>query len=798
MRHRGLSYLSAAGAAVVSLSALAGAPAEHPADRIDVQAERPNVVRYDGQMVVRVFPTSNRQLHAVMMLADSVWSERVGIGPIEIQITPDKLDVLRGMGLDVDILIDDVQKLVDAEWAQIQQADLAAQQAPAHDVRTGTYDPAWYETYHQLADIHQRMNDLAAARPDLASVADIGDGLQDIGGGVHRDILAIRVTAPDEPGNLRDDRPVIIWQACQHAREWISPPVAMYFADQLIEGYGTDPRITNLMDRIDFRIIPVCNPDGYSYTWTNQRLWRKNLRGGYGVDLNRNWAYQWGGDGSSGSTSSETYRGTAAFSEPETQALSAYAASFGSRLASAIDYHSYSQLVLWPFGYAIGASDPEPDRTIFDNLATDMSAEMLSTHGQFYDPIQSWELYAAAGVVDDWWYGTLGIWGMTIELRDTGTYGFELPAEQILATCEENWPAALLFAERTALPASISTPSGLPDVVLADTPTNVQVLIADGMETVNPSTATLYARVGSSGPFTPSALSSLGNSMYQGVLPEAPCGDTIEYYFSVQTTNGSTITFPPGGATAPLVATATEMTFTFDDDMETNSGWTVGAAGDTATTGVWERAAPQATAAQPGSDHSNPGTMCWITGATAGSSVGAYDIDGGATTLTGPTMDGASEAGDAYLTFWYWYNNTAGAAPGEDSMPVSISNDDGATWTQLELFTDSTGDWTYREYLISDYVTPTAQMRVRFVASDLGSGSIVEAGVDDVALVFRGCSGTPCPADLDGSGSLNLDDVNLFANAFAAGDLLADVDGNGVLNLDDVNTFALSFVAGCP
>jgi len=797
MRHRGLSYLSAAGAAALSLSAYAGAPANPVADRIDVQAERPNVVRYDGQMVVRVFPTTQRQLRGAVRLAESVWTDRVGIGPIDIQITPDKLDALRALGLDVDVVIDDVQKLIDAEWQQIQRADLAAQQAPAHDNRTGTYDATWYQTYHQLADVQQRLYDLAAARPDLASVADIGDGLQDIGGGVHRDILALRVTAPDQPGNLRDDRPVIIWEACQHAREWISPPVAMYLADQLIENYGTDPRVTNLMDRIDFRIIPVCNPDGYSYTWTNQRLWRKNLRGGYGVDLNRNWAYEWGGDGSSGSTSSETYRGSAPFSEPETQALSAYSASFGSRLASAIDYHSYSQLVLWPFGYANNVVDPEPDRTFYDTLCTDMSTEILSTHGQFYDPIQSWVLYPAAGVVDDWWYGTLGIWGMTIELRDTGTYGFELPAGQILPTVEENWPAALLFAERTALPASISA-SDLPEVVLADTPTPVEVQIVGARETVDPGTATLFTRVGGSGSYASTAMSASGTT-YAGSLPAAPCADTVEYYFQVQTTAGSTITFPSGGASSPLVATATEMSFAFDDDMEGGTnGWTVGAPGDTATTGLWELANPQGTEAQPEDDHTGSGTTCWITGASAGSSVGTNDIDGGATTLTSPTMDALTGDGDAYLTLWYWYNNSAGSAPGEDSMPIEISNDNGASWAQVDLITDTSSGWTYREYLVSDYVTPSAQMKVRFVASDLGSGSIVEAGVDDVTLVFRGCAATACPADLDGNGTLNIDDINLFAAAFVGGDLAADLDGNGTLNIDDINLFASAFVAGCP
>ncbi|GJM19549.1 MAG: hypothetical protein DHS20C14_17620 [Phycisphaeraceae bacterium] len=785
---RVLGVAAVAAVMVASAGALAGG-----ADRIDVMAERPGVVRYDGHRVVRVRPQTARQLAGAITIAESVWTHRVGMGPIEIQIAPGAEEALRAIGLDPEVVIPDVQALVDAEWAQIQAAAQQAAQGP-RPLRTGTYDQTFYESYQQLADIQARMNTLAAARPDIVSVSDIGDSLES------RDILAYRITGPDQPGNLADDRPIVYWQGGQHAREWVSPATVMYIADQLIELYDTDSRVQALVDSVDFRIVPVVNPDGYVYTWTNQRLWRKNRRnnggGEFGVDLNRNWSYEWGGDGSSGSTGSDTYRGPSPFSEPETEAVRAYTTAFGSRLAAAIDYHSYSQLVLWPFGYAEGIITPEPDRTFYDTLATEMSDVMLQIDGAYYDPIQSWQLYAAAGVAEDWFYGDRGAWSLTIELRDTGSFGFELPANQILPTAIENFEAALLFAERTTTPMSYATPEPIPASVQADTPTPTRVDIIDGVEELDPATAMIHTRP-AGGSFSASAMTAVGANTYEGTIPGTPCGDVVEFYFSAQTTAGKTVTLPAGGAAAPFDADSVLTELGFEDQMEANAGWTVGAPGDSATTGVWERANPQGTAAQPEDDHTPAGTDCWITEAAAGGSLGANDIDGGATTLTSPTLDATEFEGDAYLAFWVWYSNNQGGAPNSDSMPIEISDNNGASWSTLETMSTNTGSWEYHEYRLADFITPTSQVRVRFVASDFGDGSIVEAGLDDFALEFRGCPATTNFADCDGNGSLNVDDVDCFVAAFTTGDLgAADCDGNGSLNIDDVDCFVTAFVGG--
>ena len=102
-------------------------------------------------------------------------------------------------------------------------------------------------------------------------------------------------------------------------REWLTPQTVLYVAEHLLSQYQSDPDVKLLVDNIEWYILPVANPDGYVYSWTTDRFCAES-RNGYGVDLNRNWGYQWGGEGSSGVTTSDLYRGPSAFSEPETQA----------------------------------------------------------------------------------------------------------------------------------------------------------------------------------------------------------------------------------------------------------------------------------------------------------------------------------------------------------------------------------------------------------------------------------------------------------------------------------------------
>ncbi|MEZ6241420.1 MAG: M14 family zinc carboxypeptidase [Phycisphaerales bacterium] len=777
------SLLGRAGIAVALLSLVGTgvSSGQEGAGRLDAPvASRP----YEGVRLVEVMPATREQFDQAVGVARDVWTHRPGPGlPLELLVDESGEAALQKLGLTTTTLVADVQGAVDAQMADVRRR--------AHERGL-----SWFENYKTNAEIRTYVDALAVAHADLATSSVFGTSLQG------RDMYMITITGPDAPGNLGADRPVVIFNGCQHAREWISPMTVTYFADQLLETYDTDARVRALVDNVRIVLAPMINPDGYEYTWSNERLWRKNRRGGYGVDLNRNWGYEWGGDGSSGFTGDETYHGSAPFSEPETQALRDLAISYGDKLAAHIDYHSFSQLILWPFGYANGVQTPEPDRTRFDELAMDMSATIQSVNGAFYTPEQSIDLYAAAGASCDWFYGELGATSFAIELRDTGNFGFLLPANQILPTAEENFAAMLLFLERTTQLLSVSLAVPTPAYVQAGQPYDLEVQALDGVATLDPSSVELHARVGGAGAFSTSSATPLGGSLFQVTLPAAPCGDDIEFYVTADTTEAQTITFPAGGESEALSTTALEISVVLNDDFETDQGWTVSGNISSAAAGRWERAIPVGGGdrGDPPSDADGSG-RCYVTGAADGNT----DVDDGSTILTSPTLD-LSASPEAAVSYWRWYNNSAGASPNEDTFVVEISSNNGASWTTLETVgpsgPETAGGWYLASFRVADYVSATSAVRVRFTASDLGSGSVVEAGVDGFRVEETGCSGPMAcnEADLgEPFGQLDFTDVVAFLGAFAGQQAEADLAAPfGQWDFSDVVSFLGAFGGGCP
>ncbi len=300
---------------------------------------------------------------------------------------------------------------------------------------------AWFDNYQTYAAYQQKLGEYAATYPTLTTLSTIGNSYEG------RAIPAIRITGT---GSAEVAKKTVYLNGMMHAREWIAGMVPMYIADRLLTGYGTDPRITSVLDNTEFMIVPMSNPDGYEYSRLTNRFWRKNRRpngdGSVGVDLNRNYGYQWGlNSGSSPFPDDETYRGTGPFSEPETVALRNVALA-DQDVVTHIDFHSYSQLILSPFSYTV---DPAPDQDLLVQMAHTMADSIQDMHGKIYE----WDdpfLYLASGTSIDWMYGDQGIYSYTIELRPTSSNpGFLLPANQILPTGQEMFPAVLDLAEYT-------------------------------------------------------------------------------------------------------------------------------------------------------------------------------------------------------------------------------------------------------------------------------------------------------------------------------------------------------------
>lgn len=289
--------------------------------------------------------------------------------------------------------------------------------------------------------------------------------------------------------------------------------------------------------------------------------------------------------------------------------------------------------------------------------------------------------------------------------------------------------------------------------------------------------------------------------VFSATFPPLACESVVAWFIEVESASGTVQTLPLAGATDAFVSVAASgrSTLFFDDMNGLITTWAAGLPSDNATSGQWVRVDPNPTGAQPGQCVSPP--LCWITGqGSVGGPLGEADVDNGVTTLTTPMMNAVPEdpaAGDAYLSYYRWYSNDQGANPGVDSMPVLISNDGGASWVQLELVTENANAWVRREYRIADFITPTAEMRVRFIARDLNPQALVEAGVDDVEIFFYICETPPALAgDLDGSCIVDSADLGVLLGAFGSSGA-GDLNGDGITNTEDLGILLGQFGATC-
>ena len=281
------------------------------------------------------------------------------------------------------------------------------------------------------------------------------------------------------------------------------------------------------------------------------------------------------------------------------------------------------------------------------------------------------------------------------------------------------------------------------------------------------------------------------------------CPTSVEYFISFDLQSGTTVTAPAAGASGAFSTLAADEV-DFDDmyDFETPVGFSEGAPGDNATTGIWVRVNPIGTGAQPEDDNTASGTIAWITGqGSVGGGLGENDIDGGTTSLVSNQID-LSATESATISYARWYSNNAGAAPNADVFEVFVSDDDGQTYSLVETVgpagAGTSGGWIETGFNVSDFVDLNSTIRVKFVASDLGEGSVVEAGIDDVRIFGASCGTDSCPADLTGDGTLNFLDVSAFLNAFGSMDPIADFTGDGLLDFFDVSAFLNAFGKGCP
>ncbi|XP_076679450.1 carboxypeptidase B isoform X2 [Andrena cerasifolii] len=337
---------------------------------------------------------------------------------------------LKQKDLEYQVIIDDLQKEIDGE-----NRVLTEQQVLELEGRKG-HRMEW-SSYHRLEDIHVYLDYLAETFPEACSVVSIGNSVEG------RPLKVLRIS------NGKPNVPALWIDGGIHAREWISPAAVTYIIDYLVENSETL--------EADYYILPVANPDGYEYTFTRDRLWRKNRRRAIGssctgVDLNRNFGYRWGGMGTSKDPCREIYAGSGPFSEPETNAIRNFFEASAANFKAYLTFHSYGQFILYPWGYD---KRVPPDYADLERVGREMSEAMRKEGGAnsaYKVGNSATTLYAASGGSDDWAKAMLKMkYTYTIELRDTGKHGFVLPSRYIIPTSKEALAAVLVVAEALKL-----------------------------------------------------------------------------------------------------------------------------------------------------------------------------------------------------------------------------------------------------------------------------------------------------------------------------------------------------------
>ncbi|CAO3567140.1 unnamed protein product [Mortierella alpina] len=373
-------------------------------------------------------------------------------GHIDVRVPSDSFEKFKALGLSYDVLSNDLQQLVDAErdehdksqqkWKAVkrsmngwsEETDAQFYRRCENPVSIPGADD-WFATYHSYEDHTIWLDAQIKNHSDIATAFSAGKSYEG------REQAGIKIGKG--PNN-------VVLHGLQHAREWISGSVVEYLIHELLT--GTDAKVAKYLKKYTFHMIPIMNPDGFVMTQNGLRLHRKNAQPNagnlnpspecIGTDLNRNWDVLWNATTETYATDicSEEYRGTSAFSAPEAANIGKYLRDTPN-VVSYIDIHAFSQMWLTPHGYA--GPPPESYESYLKPLAAGAVAALEKVYGTKFTYGESYDIinYETFGASDDYAL-SVGVGApFTVELRDTGDFGFELPADQILPSGKEMWEA---------------------------------------------------------------------------------------------------------------------------------------------------------------------------------------------------------------------------------------------------------------------------------------------------------------------------------------------------------------------
>ncbi|KIW88240.1 uncharacterized protein Z519_11351 [Cladophialophora bantiana CBS 173.52] len=424
--------------------------------------------RYGCDVVLRFQVKSEEEAKAISEAADilylDIWeatNEWIDIR-IAKEVVPSFVGLLPSSLHDSYVpLMHDLARAVYDTYPELPLADeKTSSLTTPHDwrVKGNTPHDLFFQDYQPLSVLYPWLRLLASLFPTHASLMSIGASAEG------RDIPALRIGAQldDSSTDSHASRHTLLIVGGSHAREWISVSTVAYIAYSLVTRYGHPqfPEVTKILNHFDLILVPVLNPDGYEYTWTTDRLWRKNRQATSipfcpGIDLDRAFGFGWDGYGNTDNACSDDYAGPGPLAAVEAQTLTEWAQNLTRNnnvtFMSYLDFHSYSQEVLYPYSYTC-ETDP-PNLEDLEEVALGIAKSLRLTNGHYYgvesacqgsmvfqDRAQKprFQIEPQGGSALDFFYHDLDVkLAFQIKLRDTGTYGFLLPRSHILPTGEE-------------------------------------------------------------------------------------------------------------------------------------------------------------------------------------------------------------------------------------------------------------------------------------------------------------------------------------------------------------------------
>ncbi|KAG5315264.1 CBPA1 carboxypeptidase, partial [Pseudoatta argentina] len=379
-------------------------------------------ITFDDYKVIKINVTTNRQVELLNQIAKdpdhfSIWKEPSVNKQAELMVAPQKLsefyELMAQIQAPYKVSIENVQALIN-------QATTAK--------ASETFD---FTKYHTLDTIYNYLDDLEKKYPNIVQTVVAGKSYEG------REIKGVKIS-------FKQNNPGVFFESSIHAREWIAPATVLYILDQLLT--SNNRYVRNLAESHNWYIFPVCNPDGYVYTYTTNRMWRKTRKpygdNCYGTDPNRNWGYTWQSASNDSGPCTETYPGPAPFSDIEIKSLSKYIKSICNKFYIYLSFHSYSQLLMFPYSYTVEHVDNYNDLETYNKIIMYKETMwLLLLLDEAYGSSVDWVKFAC---------GTPLLFAY--ELRDQGEYGFLLPSKEIIPTGEETLDSILaILKEATVL-----------------------------------------------------------------------------------------------------------------------------------------------------------------------------------------------------------------------------------------------------------------------------------------------------------------------------------------------------------